>query len=224
MIFWREWLRRAFRFIFEGPARLFARWGVSPLVLTLSGLLASLGSGLLFALGDLAGGAWLLLLAGFLDSTDGRVARLRGLESKRGAFLDSFTDRWADGAVLAGIAYFTARQGDWLYLAFSLAALVGSMTVSYAKARAEGLGLECTVGFWERPERICVLLIGGFVGYAAMKICVIILAAGAFCTALHRMVFALGRLSGAGEKAGRDPSPVEPITQPKGVRPDARRD
>jgi len=201
MIFWREWLRGAFRQIFGWPARLLAKLNVSPLALTLCGLLASLGAGFLFTLGDLPGAAWLILLAGFFDMTDGQVARLRGLESKRGAYLDSFTDRWADGAVLAGIAYLTARQGDWLYLGITLAALVGSLTVSYAKARAESLAVECKVGFWERPERMVLLLAGAFVGYTALKICVIILAVGTFCTALRRLAYTLARLS---ETDGKD--------------------
>jgi CDP-diacylglycerol--glycerol-3-phosphate 3-phosphatidyltransferase len=202
MVFWREWLRKVFRCIFGWPARLLARRSVSPTALTICGLLASLGAGLCFALGDLPGAAWLLLLAGFFDMTDGQVARLRGLESKRGAFVDSFTDRWADGAVLGGIAYLTARQGDWLYLALSLAALVGSLTVSYAKARAEGLGVECSVGFWERPERMVLLLIAAFVGYTALKICVIILAVGTFCTALRRLAYTTARLSESDEEGG----------------------
>jgi CDP-diacylglycerol--glycerol-3-phosphate 3-phosphatidyltransferase len=202
MIFWREWLRKAFRLIFGWPARLLAGLKVSPTVLTVCGLLASLGAGLLFALDDLAGAAWLLLLAGFFDMIDGQVARLRGLESKRGAFLDSFTDRWADGAVLAGIAYLTARQGDWLYLGTTLAALVGSLVVSYAKARAESLVGECAVGFWERPERMVLLLAGAFVGYTALKICVIILAVGTFCTALRRLAYTLARLSQTDGKDG----------------------
>ncbi|HUT99789.1 MAG TPA: CDP-alcohol phosphatidyltransferase family protein [bacterium] len=202
MVFWREWLRGAFRFLFGWPARLLAGLKVSPSALTLCGLLASLGAGFLFALGALPGAAWLLLLAGFFDMTDGQVARLRGLESKRGAYLDSFTDRWADGAVLAGVAYLTAQRGDLLYLAFTLAALVGSLTVSYAKARAESLALECRVGFWERPERMVLLLIGGFAGYTVLKICVIILAVGTFCTAIRRLAYTLARLSETDAKGG----------------------
>jgi CDP-diacylglycerol--glycerol-3-phosphate 3-phosphatidyltransferase len=195
MIFWRDWLRRAFRFIFEWPARLLAKLKVSPLTLTLCGLLASLGAGLLFALNNLPGAAWLILLAGFFDMTDGQVARLRGMETDGGAYLDSFTDRWADGATLAGVCYLLARKTDWLYLAFALAALVGTLTVSYAKARAESLVEECKVGFWERPERMVLLLIGGFVGYTALKICVIILAVGTLITAFHRLGYTLSKLS-----------------------------
>ncbi|MCX7021579.1 MAG: CDP-alcohol phosphatidyltransferase family protein [bacterium] len=202
MVFWREWLRGAFRFLFGWPARLLAGLKVSPLALTLCGLLASLGAGFLFALGDLLGAAWLLLLAGFFDMTDGQVARLRGLESKRGAYIDSFTDRWADGAVLAGVAYLTAQRGDLLYLAFTLVALVGSLTVSYAKARAESLAGECKVGFWERPERMVLLLAGAFAGYTALKICVIILAVGTLCTALRRLAYTMARLSETDGKGG----------------------
>lgn len=195
MIFWREWLRKATRFLFEWPARLLVKLKVSPLVLTLCGLLASIGAGLCFALDNLSGAAWLIVIAGFFDMTDGQVARLRGLATDSGAYIDSFTDRWADGATLAGIGYLLARKGDWLYFAFALAALVGAGVVSYAKARAESLIEECTVGFWERPERMVLLIIAGFVGYTALKICVIILAVGTSFTALHRFGHTLKKLT-----------------------------
>lgn len=202
MIFWRDWLRKITRFLFEWPARLFVKLKVSPLVLTLCGLLASIGACLCFALADLSGAAWLLLIAGFFDMTDGRVARLRGMATDSGAYIDSFTDRWADGAPLAGICFLFARKGDWLYLAIGLAALVGSGVVSYAKARAESLIEECTVGFWERPERMVLLIIAGFVGYTALKICVIILAVGTLFTALHRFGYTLKQLTKTKPRSG----------------------
>src|SRR6185369_14595597 len=100
--------------------------------------------GLMFA------GGWLLLFAGSLDIVDGRVARRTNRGSKRGAFLDSVVDRYADALAYLGLAYFYG--GTWVEW-IVLGALVGSFMVSYTRARAEGLGTTCLVGLLQRPER-----------------------------------------------------------------------
>jgi CDP-diacylglycerol--glycerol-3-phosphate 3-phosphatidyltransferase len=195
VIFWRKWLRDFVRVVLQAPARALAFLEVEPATLTLLGLMASLGAGFVAALGNLSGAAWLLLLSGFFDMTDGQVARLSGKDSPAGAFLDSLIDRLADGAVLVGIGYFFAARGELLYVAFSGAALVASLTVSYAKARAENLIDDCAVGFWERPERLVLLVLGAFIGPTALGISMIVLTAGALWTAGRRALHTFRRLT-----------------------------
>ena len=195
VIFWRKWLRDFTRLVLQAPARALAFLEVEPATLTLLGLLVSLGAGFVFGLGNLSGAAWLLLVSGFFDMTDGQVARLSDKASSAGAFLDSLTDRLSDGAVLVGISWFFAARGEVLYAVFSGAALTASLTVSYAKARAENLIDDCSVGFWERPERLVLLIIGSFIGPEALGICLIVLTAGALWTAVRRTVHTFRKLA-----------------------------
>lgn len=99
------------------------------------------------------------------DSLDGTMARLAGQTSRWGAFLDSTLDRVADAAVFSGLLIWFARAGDTWGAALTLAALVLGQLVSYARARAEGLGATASVGFAERAERLIIVLVAaGLVG------------------------------------------------------------
>lgn len=130
---------------------------VPPTALSLAQLLASLVAALCLARGLIFTGGWLLLFTGSFDIIDGRVARRTGTGSRRGAFLDSVVDRCADSFGLLGLAYFF--RDSWVSQAVLLG-LVGSLMVSYTRARAEGLGVDCTVGFLQRPERYVILGLG----------------------------------------------------------------
>ena len=116
------------------------------------------GSGAAFGTGFPRMGAFWLLMSGVLDILDGKVARRSGMVSNFGAFFDSTLDRLGEAALFTGIAiYFvTTAEQRWpiLGLGASLLALSGSFLVSYTRARAEGLGLDCKVGLAQRPERI----------------------------------------------------------------------
>ena len=105
-------------------------------------------------------GAIVLIVASLGDLVDGMLARQTGEASAFGAFLDSTLDRVAEGAVLAALAYRFAAAGQPLLAALTVLALLGSLLVSYTRARAEALGIECKIGFMSRAERL-VLLIGG---------------------------------------------------------------
>jgi len=147
-----ERLRRYVRL--EGLGRLMP---VDPNVLTLlSAVVAWLGVPLVLLHGV---PPWLFIaVSGVLDAVDGAVARARGLASRRGAFLDSFADRYTDAAYLL---YFW-RQADPLIL---LVAMVGTFTISYARCRGEALGAEVRgVGFMERGERVAYLFVASFFG------------------------------------------------------------
>ncbi|HLQ66882.1 MAG TPA: CDP-alcohol phosphatidyltransferase family protein [Candidatus Limnocylindrales bacterium] len=165
-------------------ARWLAARKVTPDALTIAGLAFSLLAAMLFARGDFLGGAFVLALTGLCDMLDGDVARLSGTATPFGAFLDSTLDRAGEGALFAGLAtyYFTRAQSGIVWFrtdeagarfgdpdghtlaVLALATLVLSFLVSYTRARAEGLGLDCKVGIMERPERLLVLLAGAFLG------------------------------------------------------------
>ena len=159
--------------------------GAKPDHLTIAGLAFSLVAALLLGRGAFLGAAILIGLSGLCDMLDGDVARIRGAGSRFGAFLDSTLDRLGEGALYAGLAvhYFTRTQRGAFYLrgAFEgsaewgdadgmtlgvvcLAILLLSFLVSYTRARAEGLGLDCKVGIMERPERMLTLAAGTVLG------------------------------------------------------------
>ena len=122
-------------------------------VTTLSVLLAS-ASGIAVACGRFSLGGWLYLAAGVCDFVDGRLARSSGRATPAGAALDSILDRYAESVVLVGLAWF--YRDSWVLIAV-LATLVGSLMVSYVRARGEGLGVDVKVGLMQRPERLVLL-------------------------------------------------------------------
>ena len=153
----------------EGPAsRAVTRLGLSPNTLTLLGLpVAGVGAYLLSA-GQFAAGGAVVLLSGALDLLDGAVARATGRVTRFGAFLDSNVDRVSEAVVLLGLlVYYLGRPSTTeaeLGAVLVYVAIVSSIMVSYTRARAEGLGIECNVGLMTRPERIAVLSIGLIAG------------------------------------------------------------
>jgi CDP-diacylglycerol--glycerol-3-phosphate 3-phosphatidyltransferase len=187
-----------------------ARIGLRPNHLTIAGCLLSLGAGLVFFEGAFRWGALLLALSGVCDMLDGPLSRELGSESKFGAFLDSTLDRLSEAAVLAGIAgfylvhllelvhnpalVFTELQrdlepGTWARASLvAVLALVGSFLVSYTRARAEGLGVQCRVGWFERPERLVVLIVAGAFGVGGvMSGALLLLTLLSFATAAQRV-------------------------------------
>lgn len=149
--------------------RLLIRMGVTPNIVTTIGMLGNMAAAaVLIAAGVKAqngGGAdfGLVTLAGALiigfslfDMLDGQVARLGGMASTFGAMYDSVLDRYCELFTLGGIAYWLIGIGDFFGALLTFLALTGSIMVSYVRARAEGLGLECKIGFMQRPERVVV--------------------------------------------------------------------
>ena len=129
-----------------------------------------------------------LLISGFFDALDGVVARLYGQTTKFGGFLDSLLDRYADSAVIVGIILGILCIPEW-----GLAALIGSLLVSYARARGEAAGIKMeTVGLAERAERIIILTIASFVAIAwkdALSWAIVILAVLTNLTVLQRSYY-----------------------------------
>ncbi|MBI5302578.1 MAG: CDP-alcohol phosphatidyltransferase family protein [Chloroflexi bacterium] len=116
--------------------------------------------GVVLATGQLALGGLLIIASGILDALDGTLARMTNRVTKFGAFLDSTTDRFAEGALFFGILYWYLQQGFTFIVYVIYFALLGSLMVSYARARAEGIGVECKEGWFTRFERIALLVIG----------------------------------------------------------------
>ena len=143
--------------------RWVSRSRINPNALTFIGLLINIGCGVLYGYGMFFKAGLLMILANVFDMLDGQVARLRGRVTRFGAFFDSVIDRYSDIRVYVGIMVFYARDTEkhsTLVVALTGLALVGSVMVSYSRARAESLDIACKVGFLERPERVVLLIIG----------------------------------------------------------------
>ena len=179
----------------QSTLNVIAKWlgdiGLTPNTLTLIGFLMMCGIGAVMAFGNFALGGLLIIAAGIFDALDGSLARLTNRVSKFGAFLDSTTDRFAEGAVYFGILFaFMQRGMNWvIYLIYFT--LLGSLMVSYARARAEGIGVEMKEGMMTRFERIALLVIGliltAFFGDAPILIVLGILAILTNLTACQRI-------------------------------------
>jgi phosphatidylglycerophosphate synthase len=133
---------------------------VSPNVITAASLMMCGITGAAVALGHLPGAVWLYAFAGILDVLDGRLARLSNQQTPAGALFDSVSDRWGELFVFAGYAWYLH---DSLWLLAVMAAIGGSMMVSYTRARAEGLGVALSGGVMQRAERIVLVASGTLV-------------------------------------------------------------
>jgi CDP-diacylglycerol---glycerol-3-phosphate 3-phosphatidyltransferase len=186
-------------------ARGLAAFGISANVLTLAGLLLNCLAGALVAMGILPLGGLLYLIFSCLDFLDGAVARLSGTTSPFGAFFDSVVDRASEAVMLVGLVYWFSAASEPLMAAVSTAVLVGSFLVSYARARAEGLGYECEVGWLQRPERIVLLgtgLILSPLHPALLPTVLTVLAVATSVTVVQRIVH-VARLARANPSARR---------------------
>ena len=151
--------------ILDKPLEPFARRiSLSPNIISLAGFCITLLAAYIIPRHLQAGGV-LILLGGLFDMLDGVVARTNGKASRFGALLDSTLDRFSDASLLIGSAWFFFSQENMLGVGLSAGTLVGSLLVSYVRARAEGLGLTCHVGIMERPERIVLLAFGCLTGW-----------------------------------------------------------
>jgi CDP-diacylglycerol--glycerol-3-phosphate 3-phosphatidyltransferase len=154
-------LRPALGRLLTPVAQFLARTPVTPNMITVVGTVGMSASALIFfPTGHLFVGVVVCTVFVFSDMLDGALARIKGTSGKFGAFLDSTLDRVADASVFGGLAIYFVRGGHDLMLAgVALYCLVAGTLVSYAKARAESLGLECDVGFAERTERLLIGLV-----------------------------------------------------------------
>jgi len=167
-------------------AALLAPTGIPPNVITWLALILNLWAGILFAAGRFAAAGGMMLLAGLCDLLDGPVARRQGRVSLFGAFLDSILDRYADLILFLGLLVYYSHVNRFGYAMLAGAAMAGSVMVSYAKARAESLVPTSEVGFWERPERLALMILGALTN--RMDVVLWILAIGPNITVIHRIL------------------------------------
>ena len=159
---------------------------VRPDTLTVVGWTLALGAAVLFGLGyaRVAGAA--MLLGGLFDALDGAVARESNRMSSFGAFLDSTLDRLSESAVFVGLIFFYASAGRPYEALLAATAMTFSLLTSYARARAEGLNINCEVGLLERAGRIVILSVFSIVGLPTLGLGLV--AAGALITTTQRML------------------------------------
>jgi phosphatidylglycerophosphate synthase len=162
------WVRDWLMWLITPLERLFLALGIPPAAFNWAGVGFGIAAGAAYAAGMLPLGGWMVLLGGAADIFDGRIARARGLVSKAGAFLDSTLDRFAETFAYAGLALW-ARASAWGVMAAVLA-LGGSLLVSYARARGEGLGVHHKGGLMQRAERLVLLALASLLDPAVASL------------------------------------------------------
>lgn len=186
MMTYTELTRRNVNRFKEFITGILVRRGVSANAITLAGFVVACLAGASFALGRFPLGGALILLAGACDVFDGAVAKRSGRVTAFGGFLDSCLDRYSDVVLLGGAGLYYAANGPLRNTALALLATGGSILTSYSRARAENIGVSCTVGFWERSERTFMLMMGGL--FCRMPSILWELAIFANITAAHRIL------------------------------------
>lgn len=185
----------------ERLAFLLASTGIPPNVITWSALFLNLWACVFFAAGRFAAAAGMMALAGLGDLLDGPVARRQNRVSKFGGFLESILDRYADLMLFLGLLVYYVRVNRFSYAILAGVAMAGAVMVSYAKARAESLGPVSEVGFWERPERLVLMIVGAVANQ--MGLVLWILAIGPNITVVHRILHTWQQTKGKARKDRR---------------------
>ena len=179
------------RYLTEPVVRVIAKTKLSPNALTILGFLLSLVIAWVLGTGHLFLGGFLVLFSGWFDLLDGALARATGQATRFGALFDSAIDRLSEAALLSGLLFFYAAQGSFQESLLIFAVFVGSVMVSYIRARAEGLGLEARVGLFTRPERLVLLALGLILSPIDLALLIVlwILAVGTNLTAIQRLFY-----------------------------------
>jgi len=151
-------LRERTKGLLASVARLISRTGVSPNILTFTGFLATLALAYILASGHERVAGLLMIPVGLFDAVDGALARAKNEVTPFGAFFDSTLDRFSEIALYLGLLYL--YRGSTLETVLIYLTITGSLMVSYTRARAEGLGMECRIGLFTRFERLAVLVVG----------------------------------------------------------------
>ncbi|HXV14856.1 MAG TPA: CDP-alcohol phosphatidyltransferase family protein [Candidatus Krumholzibacteria bacterium] len=183
-------LQASARKILEPVVNVLVAFHISPLLVSIFGLAFSVWGGIVVARGWLLAGGIFLLLAGLCDVLDGDVARRLGKASRFGAFIDSMLDRVSEFVYFGGVLMYVVRRPSGFEVyepVVIMLALMGSVLTSYARARAEGVGIECKVGVMERPERIALLALGLILGYRFLMAVMILLAVTSLYTVFQRI-------------------------------------
>jgi CDP-diacylglycerol--glycerol-3-phosphate 3-phosphatidyltransferase len=181
-------IKERFRDLMSPVVDMLDSMGVTPMGVSLAGLSLSVFGALFTGAGRLVAGGIILAVASICDTLDGSLARKTGKTSKFGAFFDSTADRISEFAYFAALALYYSGRGSGIMIFFTLAALAGSFLTSYTRARAEGLGLECSVGILERPERVILMIAGLLFGGRILDAVIILLAILSIYTFIQRVL------------------------------------
>ncbi|MFC1544576.1 CDP-alcohol phosphatidyltransferase family protein [Gemmatimonadota bacterium] len=168
--------------------RFCIRHRVSPNMVTTVGFLSTSGAALAFALDEVQWAGAILLFSGTFDIIDGKVARATGSSSKFGSFFDSTIDRLSDMVVFMGLLYLYLHSGQTEMVWVIFTAIIGSLMVSYCRSKAEALGVECSVGLFQRPERVVYLGFGAILGHLMLYIVIWFLAIASILTMIQRII------------------------------------
>jgi CDP-diacylglycerol--glycerol-3-phosphate 3-phosphatidyltransferase len=203
-------LRHVVSPLLERPMAALARTGVSANAVTTLGFLVTVSAGVAFFFGKIQTGGLLVLLGGVLDVVDGAVARAGGQASKFGSFYDSTLDRASEVVVFLGVfSLYSGMQPDlgepWMVYVVALA-MAGSLLVSYTRAKAEALGVDCKVGLMQRAERIILLggaalFFGSWKSGLVLTVVVWAMAVLTNLTALYRIYWVHRHLAAAAPRA-----------------------
>jgi CDP-diacylglycerol--glycerol-3-phosphate 3-phosphatidyltransferase len=195
-------------FITQPIAKRIAAIGITANTLTIIGLIIGIAAGVCIALGRLKLAGVLILIGGSFDMMDGAVARASNKNTPFGALLDSVVDRYSEGAIFLGLAIYFSMEGSMKERVYGLIptflGLISAFLVSYVRARAEGLQLDCKVGLMQRPERVLLLSAGVlFQNFSIVNISILIVALWVLVifshiTVLQRVAFALRKFQGIG--------------------------
>ncbi len=163
----RDGLQQGIYKVIDPFVRLLLKIGFTPNTVTATGFLLNIGVAIIFIMGGEEGNrgdfsyvGWagaLILFAGLFDMLDGQVARLGKMSSSFGALFDSVLDRYSELFLFLGICYYLIAHHYFMSSLIAFIALIGSMMVSYTRARAESLGIECKNGLMQRPERVVLI-------------------------------------------------------------------
>lgn len=187
-----QWLQAWARGVARWAAQVFVRTPVTPNMLTLFGFALNVVVAVLLATNHLVAGGIMIIVAGLFDMLDGALAKITNRMSSFGAFLDSVVDRYSEAVVLFGLLlhyYFQPNTQGFTEIVLIYVILIGSMMISYARARAGALRISNEVGLMARPERIVLLALGLLFQTVLLLPILWILAVGTQFTALQRIFY-----------------------------------
>jgi len=185
-----ESVRKNLAYYFTRPVvRLLARTGITPNTITWLGFIIAIGAGVLVGIGHPFAAGFIVLVGGFFDIIDGALARSTNRTTRFGAILDSTLDRAGEAMVLLGLLVFYTREQSTVGVVVVGIVWLMSVLVSYIRARAEGMGLECEVGLFTRAERVVLVALGLLLSQVgdALLIILAVIAALSFLTVVQRL-------------------------------------
>jgi len=183
--------------ILDPIGRFLNRLGFTPNMLTLTGLVGNIVGAVFLSRGEMLIGGLIILAMGPIDALDGTIARIRGEPSKFGAFVDSITDRYSELVIFFGLLLYYIQHNNYLAATLVYAAAVGSVMVSYVRARAETLDYNAKVGLLTRMERYIVLVPALILNRPIIALWIIAILANA--TAFHRIIHVRSQAQAQGD-------------------------